>query len=94
MQPLAQPPKKDDRSFDDWMYRLWKRIDSSAGLAWSLIDKTGANLTDIPTRNHNDLQNIQGGAAADYNHLTTAQVTKVNNSISLAQARAVSTLRI
>lgn len=58
MIPLAQPPKKDDRSFDDWMYRMWKRISSAAGIAWSLIDKTGANLTDIPTRHHDDLQYI------------------------------------
>ena len=58
MLPLAQPPKKDERSFDDWVYRLWKRVSSTAGIAWSLIDKTGANLTDIPTRHHNDLQYI------------------------------------
>lgn len=73
MIPLAQPPRKDDARFDDWMYRLWRRIAASSGLSWALIDKTGANLTDIPTRNHNDLQNIQGGAVADYQHLTTAQ---------------------
>ncbi len=26
MLPLAQPPRKEDRSFDDWMYRIWKRV--------------------------------------------------------------------
>ena len=75
MLPLAQPPRKDDRVFDDWMYRLWKRISSTAGLAWDLIDKTGSNLTDLETRNHNDLQNISGGASNDYSHLTAAQNT-------------------
>lgn len=73
MQPLAQPPRKSDGRFDDWMYRLWKRINTTAGIAWALIDKTGANLTDIPTRNHNDLQNIQGGVATEYYHFTNAQ---------------------
>lgn len=58
MIPLAQPPKKDDRSFDDWMYRMWQRISRIGGIAWSLVDKTGANLTDIPTRHHDDLQYI------------------------------------
>lgn len=72
MLPLAQPPRKDDNVFDDWMYRLWKRISSTAGLAWSLIDKTGANITDIPTRNHADLQNIN---STNYTHLTSAQAS-------------------
>lgn len=72
MQPLAQPPRKDDSSFDDWMYRLWRRVSATAGIAWSMVDKTGSNLTDLTTRNHNDLQNIQGGA--DLQHLTAAQV--------------------
>lgn len=58
MQPLAQPPRKDDGRFDDWMYRLWQRINAAAGIAWSLVDKTGSNLTDLPTRNYKDLQNI------------------------------------
>lgn len=58
MLPLAQPPRKDEPSFDDWMYRLWKRIASTAGLAWSLIDKTGAKLSDIPDRQYKDLQYI------------------------------------
>jgi hypothetical protein len=58
MQPLAQPPRKEDRSFDDWMYRLWKRIASTAGLSWLLIDKTGASLADIPDRQYKDLQYI------------------------------------
>jgi hypothetical protein len=58
MQPLAQPPRKEDRSFDDWMYRLWKRISAVGGIAWSLIDKTGASLADIPDRQYKDLQYI------------------------------------
>lgn len=76
MIPLAQPPKKDERTFDDWMYRMWKRISDAAGLAWSLVDKTGSNLTDIETRNHADLQNIN---TASYTHLTAANHTDLTD---------------
>jgi hypothetical protein len=58
MIPLAQPPKKDEYSFDDWMYRMWKRISAVGGIAWSLVDKTGASLRDIPDRQYKDLQYI------------------------------------
>lgn len=87
MIPLAQPPKKNEPSFDDWMYRFWRRISASAGIAWSLVDKTGSNLTDIQTRNHNDLQNIQGGSSADYNHLTTDQFNQVKHGLKAFSAR-------
>lgn len=76
MQPIAQPPRKDDRSFDDWMFRLWKRIASTAGLAWELIDKNGSNLTDLTTRNHADLQNIN---TASYTHLTATNHTDLTD---------------
>ncbi len=76
MQPLAQPPRKDDRSFDDWMFRLWKRIASQSGLSWLLVDKTGSNLTDIETRNHADLQNIN---TASYTHLTATNHTDLTD---------------
>ncbi|MBN2127238.1 MAG: hypothetical protein JW703_02480 [Candidatus Diapherotrites archaeon] len=42
-------------------------------ISWTFINKSGSNLTDLETRNHNDLQNISGGAAGDYFHLTNAQ---------------------
>ena len=76
MLPLAQPPRKDDRSFDDWMFRLWKRIASQAGLAWDMVSKTGSNLTDIETRNHADLQNLN---TASYTHLTATDATDLTD---------------
>lgn len=84
MLPLAQPPRKDDRSFDDWMFRLWKRINSTGGFLWSLIDFTGSKITDIQSRNHNDLQNIAGGASNDYSHLTAAQNTALTTGVQTA----------
>lgn len=76
MQPLAQPPRKEDARFDDWMFRLWKRIASTAGLAWDLIDTTGSNLTDLTTRNHADLQNIN---TATYTHLSATNATDLTD---------------
>jgi hypothetical protein len=60
--PLSHPPRKEDPRFDDWVYLLWKRITQTTFITWLTLDKTGSNLTDIITRNHSDLQNIQGGA--------------------------------
>lgn len=42
--PLAQPPRKADARFDDWVYLLWKRISAAAQIAWSQIDLTGAEF--------------------------------------------------
>ena len=41
---LSQPPRKDDGRFDDWIYRLWKRVAGAAQILWSQIDKTGAEF--------------------------------------------------
>jgi len=79
MQPLAQPPHGNDPALTRWLFLLWKRINSAAGMTWSLIDKTGSNLTDIETRNHNDLQTKQGGTTDEYYHLTSAQHTDLLN---------------
>jgi hypothetical protein len=46
------------------------------------LNFTGGNLTEIPTRNHNDLQTIQGGSTTDRQHLTTAQVTAIATNTS------------
>lgn len=77
MQPLSQPPPRDDGSFDDWMFRMYKRISATAGLAWALVDKTGSNLTDMTTRNHADLQNIN---TASYTHLSATNATDLTDA--------------
>jgi len=77
---LSQPPRKQEPAFDRWTERLWKKITTAAGIAWSVIDKTGSNLTDIQTRNHNDLQTIQGGAASEYYHLNAADYAMVTST--------------
>ena len=48
------------------------------------------NLTDIPTRNHNDLQNIQGGTVGQFNHLTNAQVSALHSAVTIGTANGLS----
>lgn len=53
-------------------------------ISWLTLDFTGSNLTDIATRNHNDLQNIQGGSVGDYYHLTSAQQSGLTSGAATA----------
>lgn len=75
------PPSPIDAPFgsynwQDWYFKVRKAINDAATLQWSQItDFTGSNLTQLVTRNHNDLQSFQGGAPNDYYHLTNAQWT-------------------
>jgi hypothetical protein len=58
-------------------------------ISFTDLNFTAGNLTDIPTRNHNDLQTIQGGSATDRQHLTTAQVTAIaTNTSDIATIKA------
>lgn len=50
--------------------------DEASGIVEPWRQEGGFFTTAIP--NHNDLANIQGGTPGDYQHLTTAQVTKIN----------------
>lgn len=71
-------------TFQEWLRKIQQLL-ATAGIPWTLIDFTGSDLADIATRNHNDLQNIQGGSAAEYYHLTSAQNTQVVNFVETAQ---------
>jgi len=57
--------------FQRWLSRVQELLSpvATGGLfPWSSVSKTGSNLTDIETRNHADLQNIN---TASYTHLTS-----------------------
>lgn len=72
--PLAPPPPEYEQR---WMFLLYKRIKDLASAAWSAINFTGSNITDIVTRNHADLQNIN---TASYTHLTSTQATDLTDA--------------
>lgn len=86
--PLPQPPvgaPLNSHVWMEWFRKIYVAISNVAVVTWSNIDFTGSNLNDIQTRNHNDLQSMQGGAPGEYYHLTSAQQTSVANlSTSLA----------
>ena len=79
------PPSSGEKNFNSIAWQHWFQLISqtlitvtktiSTSVNWSDVNKTGSDIRDIQTRNHNDLQSIQGGATADYQHLTTAQET-------------------
>lgn len=83
---LARPPvfEKDQSSYAwlDWFGQLHNYITSVGSFSWTIINFTGSDLVDIQTRNHNDLQNKQGGTTGQLFHLTSAQHTTLIGSIS------------
>lgn len=75
--PLGPPPPvKQDAVFDRWIRMVYQRIASAGQIIWSQIDFTGSTLTDLVTRNHADLQNLN---TASYTHLTSANHTDLTD---------------
>lgn len=68
--PLAPPPPSNDVALGRWLFLLWKRLTTTGQILWGAIGFSGSDLTDIETRNHNDLQNLNAG---NYRHLTETQ---------------------
>lgn len=62
-------------------------VQKNASIATEIDQVSSVALTGTPATNHNDLLNIQGGAAGDYQHLTTAQVAAMETTTG-AQAKA------
>lgn len=55
----------------EWYTSLTNFLNGT-NIPWSNLNFTGSNLTDIQTRHHNDLQNIQGGVTTNRWHLVGA----------------------
>jgi len=78
--PVGVPPGHS--YWNDWYEKLRGFInDIGSSVAWTIINFTGSNLTDIQTRNHNDLQTIQGGATGEYYHLTQDKYNEIASSV-------------
>jgi hypothetical protein len=89
MAARIEPPPVVDRKelpyvIQDWLRRFYIQVlgVTGSGTGWLTLNFSGSNLTDIVTRNHNNLQNIQGGGAADYQHLTTSQWNMASNLLT------------
>lgn len=71
--PIGPPPPTAEPIFDRWVHLLWRRLTQAGQILWDTLDFTGSNLTDLETRNHNDLQTLQGGTTDEYYHMTAAE---------------------
>ena len=81
---LPPPPINDTPgSFTwlEWYRQLRNYISTNGSVPWYVINFAGSNITDIATRNHNNLQAIQGGTTGEEYHLTLSEVTSSRNTI-------------
>lgn len=77
---IPPPPvtSEDKTIWNNWYIAVKDAINNlRAGLTWSNLDFTGSNITNIITRNHNDLNGINGGSATERYHLTATQASAV-----------------
>jgi hypothetical protein len=75
--PIPNNPITDVFVWRDWFFKVSQVLGEQAGLSWTTINFTGSNLRDIVTRQHNALQDLQGGIASEYYHLSQAQYNTV-----------------
>ena len=80
--PIPNNPVTDTHVWRDWFFKVSQILVQSAQIAWTSLDFTGSNLLDIQTRQHNALQDMQGGFTNQYYHLTLAQYNSVVNGLS------------
>ena len=74
--PLGPPPQSGTL-LDGWLFLLWRRLSQAGQILWDTIDFTGSDLTDIATRNHADLQNLN---TATYTHLSATNHTDLTDA--------------
>jgi hypothetical protein len=73
---MQLPPFKWPLEERQWE-QVYRKITALLGIEWGQVSKSGSNLTDITTRNHADLQNIN---TATYTHLTETNHTDLTDS--------------
>lgn len=83
--PIDPAPRTFDPSsrqnifqWQKWFEQVARALGRAGSVAWSLVNKSGSNLTDIETRNHSGLQNILALDPTDTDatkvkHLSNAQ---------------------
>lgn len=94
---LPPPPINDPAGSFVWMewYRqLRNYISQSGSVPWGVIDFAGSNIADITTRNHNNLQNIQGGSTGNYYHLARVLVGTTTYDFTSIATTATATTNI
>ena len=82
---LPPPPVNDKPgSFTwlEWYRQLRNYVSTSGSVPWYIINFSGSNITDIASRAHANLQNLQGGTTGEMYHLTAAQYSSLTASSS------------
>lgn len=78
---IPPPPlNADDKGvWSSWYIGIVNAINNlSASLKWTLLDFTGSNITDIKTKSHQALDNLQGGSSTERYHLTSTQASAIS----------------
>lgn len=88
MADIIPPPPADFTPDNQWAWmdfykNIRNTINSASIVTWSNLNFAGSNITDIVSRDHNNLTNVQGGAAGDRQHLTSAQLSSLSGIGSL-----------
>jgi len=82
---ISPPPYRDkdltSKSWQKWFASIPDafKAAATAAISWASISKTGSKLTDIETRNHEDLQNLN---TANHYHLTASQYTGLTGGLA------------
>jgi hypothetical protein len=76
--PLPNNPITDTFVWRDWFFKVSQILVQSAQIAWSSLNFTNSNLRDIVVRQHNALQDLQGGlGVTEMYHLSSTQYNSV-----------------
>ena len=73
------PVHSEDKSiWNNWYIAVKDAINNlRSDLKWINLDFTGSNITDVQSRSHQNLQNLQGGSSTERYHLTSTQATAI-----------------
>lgn len=74
-----------------WYRQLRNYISQSGSVPWGVIDFAGSSITDITSRNHNNMQNIQGGSVGAYYHLVKLLTNTVTYDFASITAASTAT---
>lgn len=84
---VSPPPIQDPMGtarWLDWFHKISVQVAKQESVDWPSINFTGSNITDIVTRQHNDLQSKQGGTTSEYYHLTQSEHSNLTgNSVKV-----------
>lgn len=86
MAGLPPPPINDKPgSFTwlEWYRQLRNYVSTSGSVPWYIINFSGSNITDIAQRDHNNLQNTQGGLPGQKYHINADQYSAMSNCLAV-----------